>query len=273
MKINGKEESNIILSELKLKRQNYKNKIKLKIITFKDDIANTSYIRIKKNFAEQLNINCDVHYLDSSKSSKELRKEINKISKEKFVKGVIIQLPIPNHLNKNMLINAIPEKLDIDCLTYKNLGKFYQGRNGIMPPTVSALDYLIKKHNLKLDNILLIGQGELIGKPISQYLVNNHIKFININHKSNDNIDILCQMSDVIITGAGIPNLIKFNSIKKDSIIFDYGCSKIEKICGDCEMDKDFENKCSFFTPVPNGLGPIVVAKLFDNLFKLLIIK
>lgn len=268
MQINGKEESEIILSNLQAQRQDIKEKIKLKIITFKDDVANTSYIKIKKNFAEKLNILCDIHYLDSSKKSKELRNEISKICKEKFVKGVIIQLPIPANLNKNMLINAIPDKLDIDCLTYKNLGRFYQGRETIMPPTVSALDYLIKKYGLKLDNVLLIGQGELIGKPIAQYLVNKHIKFININHTANNNIDVLCQMSDTIITGVGLPNLIKFNSIKQDSIIFDYGCTKQEKICGDCEIDKDFENKCSFFTPVPNGLGPIVVAKLFENIIE-----
>ena len=267
MKIDGKQIANEILNDLKLKRQSYKEKIKLKIITFKDDVANTSYIKIKKNFAEQLNILCDVHYLDDNKSSKELRKEISKICKEKYVKGVIIQLPIPKHLNKNILINAIPDKLDIDCLTYKNLGRFYQGKNTIMPPTVSALDYLIKKYDLKLDNVLLVGQGELIGKPIAQYLINNHIKFININHKT-ENVDVLCQMSDTIITGVGTPNLIKFNSIKENSIIFDYGCTKYqEKICGDCEI-QNFETKCSFFTPVPNGLGPIVVANLFSNLFK-----
>jgi len=269
MKINGKEISLEILEKLKLIRGNYNQPIKLKIITFKNDVANTSYIKIKKNFAEQLNIACDVHYLDETKSSKDLRKEISKISKEKNVKGVIIQLPIPNHLNKLMLINAIPEKLDIDCLTYKNLGRFYQNKNTIMPPTASALDYLIKKYNLILDNVLLIGQGELIGKPIAQYLINNHIKFININHKTS-NLDILTQMSDVIITGAGVPNLIKFENVKKDTIIFDYSCNKLEKICGDCEINQPFETKCSFFTPVPNGLGPIVVAELFNNLFKLL---
>lgn len=268
MTINGKEIANGILEELKLPRQAYKDKIKLKIITFKDDIANASYIKIKKNFAEKLNIQCDVHYLDSSKKSKELRNEISKICQEKFVNGVIIQLPIPKNLNKNMLINAIPDKLDIDCLTYKNLGRFYQGKENIMPPTVSALDYLVKKYNLKLTNVLLVGQGELIGKPIAQYLINNHIKFVSINHTTDNNIDVLCPMADTIITGVGLPNLIKFDCIKKDSIIFDYGCSKVEKICGDCEVDKDFKTKCSFFTPVPNGLGPIVVAKLFENMLK-----
>ncbi|HRZ29593.1 MAG TPA: bifunctional 5,10-methylenetetrahydrofolate dehydrogenase/5,10-methenyltetrahydrofolate cyclohydrolase [Candidatus Paceibacterota bacterium] len=268
MKINGKEIVDEILKELQSKRQNYQEQIKLQIITFKNDVANTSYIKIKKNFAKKLNIKCNVYYLDETKTSKELRKEISKICKEKFVKGVIIQLPIPVHLNKNMLINAIPDKLDIDCLTYKNLGRFYQGKENIMPPTVSALDYLIKKYNLNFKNILLIGQGELIGKPIAQYLTNHHYEFININHNSNDNINQLCQMSDVIITGVGINNLVKFDFIKKDSIIFDYGCNKQETICGDCEINKDFENKCSFFTPVPNGLGPVVVAKLFENLLK-----
>jgi len=269
MKINGKEESEMILSSLQAKRQNIKEKIKLKIITFKDDVANASYIKIKKNFAEKLNIDCDIHYLDSSKKSKELRNEISKICKEKFVKGVIIQLPIPEHLNKNMLINAIPDTLDIDCLTYKNLGRFYQGKENIMPPTVAALDFLIKKYNLMLDNVLLIGQGELIGKPIAQYLINNHIKFININHKTTT-VDILTNMTDVIIAGAGVPNLIKFDNIKKDIILFDYSCNKLDKICGDCEINKPFEDKCSFYTPVPNGLGPIVVAELFNNFFKLL---
>ncbi|MDD3808514.1 MAG: bifunctional 5,10-methylenetetrahydrofolate dehydrogenase/5,10-methenyltetrahydrofolate cyclohydrolase [Candidatus Pacebacteria bacterium] len=267
MKINGKEESNLILLKLKIQREKYKNPIKLKIITFKDDVANTSYIKIKKDFAKKLNIQCDVHYLDSNKTSKDLRKEISKICKEKFVKGVIIQLPIPMNLNKYMLINAIPDKLDIDCLSYKNLGRFYQGKDAIMPPTVSALDYLITKYKLKLEDVLLVGQGDLIGKPIAQYLINNHINFISIN-KTEKNIDTLCKTSKVIITGAGEINLIKYDYIKKNTIIFDYSCNKKDGICGDCEIDKDFENKCDFYTPVPNGMGPIVVAKLFENLFK-----
>lgn len=268
MKIQGKELANEILEKLKIERKKFNFKIKLKIITFKNDVANTSFVKIKKSFAEKLDIECDIHYLDESKGSKELRKEINLISREKFVKGVIIQLPIPKNLNKNMLINAIPEKLDIDCLSYRNLGKFYQNRGDIMPPTVSALDFLIKKYELKLGNVLLVGQGELIGKPIAQYLINNNIQFININ-SSCKNIEELCLGADSIITGVGLPNLILFKNIKDNSNIFDFGCSKNEKICGDCEDNCDFEEKCNFFTPVPNGVGPIVVAKLFENLLKM----
>ncbi len=267
MKIDGSKIANELLEQLKLQRQNLSPHAKLKIISFQNDVANTSYIKIKKEFATKLNIICEVHFLDSNKSSKELRKEINQICKEKNVAGAIIQLPIPSNLNKHTLINAIPENLDIDCLSYKNLGRFYQNKGSFVPPTVSALDYLIKKFQLKMDNVLLIGQGELIGKPIAQYLLNNHIEFTIINHKTKD-IQELCQKAGVIITGVGVPNLIQAKYIKKDAIIFDFGCTKQQKVCGDCEDNPDFENICSFFTPVPNGLGPIVVAKLFENLLK-----
>ncbi len=267
MKIQGKELANEILEKLKIERKRYNFEIKFKIITFKNDVANASFIKIKKSFAEKLDIKCDVHYLDESKTNKELRKEINKIAREKFVKGVIIQLPIPKGLNHNMLINAIPEKVDTDCLTYRNLGKFYQNRGDIMPPTVSALDFLIKKFDLKLGNVLLVGQGELIGKPIAQYLINNKIQFNNIN-SSCKNINELCLEADSIITGVGLAGLICSKYIKDNSNIFDYGCSKKEKICGDCEDSDDFEKKCNLYAPVPNGVGPIVVAKLFENLFK-----
>jgi len=267
MQINGREESNYILQNLQEKRKNFKENIILKIISFKNDVANTSFIKIKKDFATKLDIQCDVHYLDENKTNEELKKEIENISKQQDVKGVIIQLPIPKHLNKEILLNAIPSNLDIDCLTYINLGKFYQNISSIVPPTVLALDYLIQKYNLIFKNVLLLGQGDLIGKPIAQYLLNNHIDFTCINNIEK-NIDQLCLSSDVIITGIGKPNLIKSSFIKKGSIIFDYGCSKLDKICGDCESDSEFQNICSFFTPVPNGLGPIVVAMLFENLLK-----
>jgi methylenetetrahydrofolate dehydrogenase (NADP+) / methenyltetrahydrofolate cyclohydrolase len=267
MQINGKQESELILKTLQEKRKNFKEKIIFKIISFKNNIPNQSFIKIKKNFAEKLNILCEVHYLNENKTNEELKEEIKKISLEKDVKGVIIQLPIPKHLNKETLLNAIPSNLDIDCLTYENLGKFYQNTSSIIPPTVLALDYLIKKYDLVLDDVLLLGQGDLIGKPIAQYLLNNHIDFININNIEK-NIDPLCLKAKVIITGAGKANLIKYDSVKQDTIIFDYSCNKTDKICGDCESDKDFENICSFFTPVPNGLGPIVVAKLFENLLR-----
>lgn len=265
MKINGKQISKEILEKLIEKRKQFSFAIKLKIITFQNDIANQSYIKIKNNFAKSLDIQCDIHCLDSNKPSKTLRKQINQICKEKFVKGVIIQLPVPKNLNKNMLINAIPEKLDIDCLTYKNLGRFYQGKETLMPPTVSAIDYLINKYNLNLKNVLLVGQGELIGKPISQYLINHSIPFISAN-QDNQNLDQLCKNAGTIITGAGQANIIKYDHVKKDAIIFDFGCTKQQTICGDCEINKNFEKICSFFTPVPNGMGPIVVAKLFENL-------
>ena len=267
MKINGKEESNLILKNLKEKRENFKENLILKIISFNNDLANESFIKIKKNFAEKLNVQCDVHYLNENKTNKDLQKEIKEICNEIDVKGVIIQLPIPLHLNKTMLINTIPENLDIDCLTYASLGKFYQKEGLFIPPTVLALDHLVKKYSLILKDVLLVGQGELIGKPIAQYLINNNVCFININ-ETEKNINELCLKSKVIITGAGKPNLIKYDFVKKDTIIFDYSCNKTDKICGDCEINKDFENLCSFFTPVPNGLGPIVVAKLFENLLK-----
>ena len=265
MKIDGSKISKELLEGLQQKRQQLNFPIKLKIISFQNDTANQSYIKIKNNFAKLLNIDCDVHYLDSNKSSKTLRKEINIICKQKNVFGAIIQLPIPSNLNQTMLINAIPEKIDIDCLTYKNLGRFYQGKETLMPPTVSALDYLINKYNLNLKNVLLIGQGELIGKPISQYLINHKIPFISAN-QSTQNLDQLCENADTIITGTGQADTVKFNNVKKDAIIFDFGCTKQQTICGDCEANQNFEETCSFFTPVPNGLGPIVIAKLFENL-------
>ncbi len=265
MTIDGQKISQEILTGLTIKRKKYNSKIKLKIVAFENDLANRSFANIKKNFAEKLDILCDIYLLASNQKSKKIRQEINALSQEKFVKGVLVQLPIPEHLNKKSILNAIPEKLDIDCLSYKNLGRFFQGQAKLLPPTVGALDYLIKKFNLDLKEVLLVGQGELIGKLIATYLLNNQINFTSIN-KSSPDLEKLCSTHKTIITGVGKANLIKASYLQKDGLVFDFGCSKTEKICGDCENTEEIKNKCSFFTPVPHGLGPIVVTKLFENL-------
>lgn len=267
MIIDGKVLAEEILEKLKEERKKYK-KIRIASFLIGKDEEKLSFLKIKKAFAEKLDIDFRIYEVDENIPRKKLRKYIHQIIKSPAVKGAIIQLPIPSKFPTQYFLNSIPEKKDIDCLSSRLLGKFFSNLPIIKPPAVEVVDFLKNKYNLdfKGKTALVVGYGRLVGKPISYYLASENATVIIL--QSDSNLDEYLAKADIIVSGVGKANLI--NNCKEGAILIDFGYSvENRKIYGDLNFEK-LKSKASLITPTPNGTGPILVAKLFENLFKLM---
>lgn len=268
MIINGKDFANEILEKLKEERKNYKN-LRVVAFLFENNKEGESFLKVKEKFARELDIDFRIYKINENWNRKKVRKYINQIVKSDLVKGALIQLPIPSKYPTQYFLNSIPFKKDIDCLSSRNLGKFFTNSYIIRPPSVEVVDLIKNKFNIDFINkkILIIGYGRLIGKPLAHYF-SNEANFLTIVSKKIETFKHILKDYDVIITGVGKKNLI--DDCKENAILIDFGYYyENGKIYGDINFEK-LKDKASLITPTPNGTGPILVAKLFENLFKLI---
>lgn len=270
MIIDGKKLAQEIIEELKIERKKMNFPISLAVITLDTSDANASFIRQKEKVAQELDIKFIVYKYSPSLKSKELRKRIVDISRNGPIKGIVVQLPLPSNFNQPMVLNAIPAAKDPDVLTEKNLGAFYLNRLKILPPVARAIDYLLKKYKIEPQgkNVLIIGQGPLVGKPLALWFLNQKATVLSANSRTK-NLEELTRWADIIVSGAGQPDLIKKEMTREGVIIFDAAIvSEKGSLKGD--VSKEVSEKASLITPVPGGLGPLVVAMLYRNLFDLI---
>ena len=235
--------------------------------------ASVSFLKQKEKIAHLLNINFRIYKFEEQITQDKLRKEILKIAEHKTCGGVIVQLPLPAHINAQYVMNVIPKEKDVDVLGERALGAFYAGRNIILPPAVGVVAQILKTENILLDTkkIAIVGLGNLVGKPIAVWL-KGKVSDIHLLDKGSD-YSIL-KNADVVVLGTGQPNLISPKMLKENTFVIDFGYgTKDGKIYGDFDS-QSIQNSGSeiqnfSYTPTPGGTGPILVAKLFENFFTL----
>lgn len=272
--IDGKKIAQDIAGKLKEEFLKIKKEIQLAIIKVGENEVVNSFILQKQKFAENIGIKTKLYKISENISTRKLRKKVVEISKIKKNRGIIIQLPLPKQIDVERIVNAIPQEKDVDILTEKNLAKLLTNRFKILPPPVLVLKKIFEdyKIDIKYKNIVVVGFGRLIGKPISIFLLNQNatVSILNIETK---NITEFTKNADIIISGVGKPNLITKDMVKRGVIVIDFGFSKIDgRIVGDV----DFENvkeEAELITPTPGGTGPILVAMIFKNLLDLINLK
>ncbi len=269
MKIDGKNIADEII--LRLKEEQKPKKI-LAIILVGDDSRSLSFIKQKEGAAEKLGIDMRLYKLKEILGNDGLRKEVGRISAQKTVGGVLVQLPLPSSLNEQYILNAIPREKDVDVLGERALGAFYAGRNTVLPPAVSVVEEILNKMRIEPRNttMAIVGLGSLIGKPISIWAIGQKFKEIILLRNGSDLT--LMSAANIIISGVGRAGLIAPKILKKDAGIIDFGYSYSGdgKLSGDFDAsDEDAIEKLGFYTPTPGGTGPILVAKLMENFYKL----
>jgi len=270
--LDGKKLSEKILFKLKKETKNLN--LKLGVVLVGENPVSQVFINQKREACKIVGIDFELFNFPSKISTSKLKEKIKKIIRKAGISGLIIQLPLPKHFKTQEILNIVPLEKDVDVLSEESLGKFYQGNLPILPPTVAAVELILKAYRIKIKgkNIIVVGGGRLVGKPLVVWLLNKEATFSIVN-KFTKNISSFTKKADILISGVGKPRLIKGNMVKKGVVVVDAGTSKIR---GKIKGDVDFEScskKASYITPVPGGVGPMTVAMLLNNLVKMSKIK
>lgn len=270
----------MILDGKKLREEllaSYKNiiekenlKIKLAIIQVGDNEASNIYVKNKEKYCNMVGIKTDIYKLSSDTKEEELINLIDKLNKIKEVTGIILQSPVPKHIDYDKCSKTILSSKDVDGFTKENIYKLYMNEDTIMPATVKGIIVLLKKYNINIDgsNVVIIGRGNIVGKPLSLALTNENAT-VSLLHSHTKDITQYTKEADIIISACGIPNIITSDMIKDNSVVIDVGVNRINgKIVGDVDFES-VSKKASYITPNPGGVGPMTIAMIIDNLIKL----
>jgi len=268
--LDGKKLAEKILGDLKKKIEENKLKLRLAVIQVGDNPVSQIFINQKKKACEKTGLNFKLFKFPTKIGKLELKREIEKIIRNPENSGIIIQLPLPKKFLPKEFLNLIPKEKDIDVLSEKSFGKFYQETLKILPPTVQGILYLLKNYKISLlgKNVIIVGAGRLVGFPLAIQLLKEKATLSVLNEFTKDT-PFFTKKADILVSGVGKPNLIKGNVVKKGVIIIDAGTSmKKGKLVGDVDF-KSVSKKASYITPVPGGVGPMTVVCLLENLIKL----
>ena len=270
-KIDGIEVSNSVKEILKSAVENLKsNGIEpcLATILVGDNPASAVYVRNKHRASDSIGIKTKDHNLPSESTQVEIDDIIDGLNRSEEVHGILVQLPLPNHLDEFATISRISPLKDVDGLTPQNVGLLSIGKSILRPCTPSGIMemFYYYKINLEGKKVVLINRSNLIGKPLYHLLLQNNATVITC-HSKTTNLNEFCQNADIIITAVGDRTKFKLTSdmIKQDAIVIDVAIFRHEdKLVGDCDYD-DIIQKASWATPVPGGVGPMTVAMLLKN--------
>jgi methylenetetrahydrofolate dehydrogenase (NADP+)/methenyltetrahydrofolate cyclohydrolase len=264
--VDGRKIAGEKFSELKGKIEKEEFSLSLAVVKVGGNETSQIYINAKKRELEKVGISVLVYYFPEDVLEEELCKEINFLEES----GVIVQLPLPVNLNQQKILNAVLEEKDVDFLSTASLGKFYNGTSEILPPVVGAVKSILDEYQVdyKEKNVALVGSGVLVGKPLTVFFMENKSTVSVLNSKTED-IGYFTRKADIIISGAGVPNLIKGDLVKDGAVVIDAGTSTEGGfLVGDVDM-KSVKEKASLLSPVPGGVGPLTVYHLAENLVRL----
>ena len=282
--IDGKKISEKVLDEIKFSVQNrVKNNLKiphLAAILVGDDGASKTYVNSKIKACEKVGFKSSLFKFDVSISEIELLNQIKKINENDDIDGFIVQLPLPKHINQEVILNKVSPAKDVDGFHPNNYGKMTLGIDTFIPATPAGIVELIERSEIQTEGkkCLVIGRSQIVGRPISILLSQNKSfgnSTVTLAHSRSKDLEKLCLDSDIIISAIGIPEFIKGNMIKKGSSIIDVGITRVDdlsspkgyRIVGDVDF-KSVSNTVGYITPVPGGVGPMTIAMLLKNTLK-----
>ena len=270
MIIDGKKEAAILREEIKneiAKLKKKTNKVPgLTVILIGEFAPSQIYVRNKEKNSKEVGINSNVIKYPSDVSEAEVLNKIEELNKDKNISGILVQLPLPDQISKEKIINAIDPLKDVDGFNPVNVGNLASGYKAIVPCTPLGCLLLIKKveKNLSGKHAVIIGRSNLNGKPMAQLLLKENCT-VTIVHSKTKNLQNECLKADILVAAVGVPNLVKKDWVKSDAVVIDVGINKVNnKIIGDVNFE-EIKDKVKAITPVPGGVGPMTIACLLSN--------
>ncbi len=273
MIIDGKKEAEVLREEVKKEIISIKKKTNkvpgLVVILIGDLTPSQIYVKNKEKSSKEVGINSNVLKYSKDVTEEEILKKIKELNKDDKVSGILVQLPLPDQISKEKIINSIDPSKDVDGFSPINVGKLASGYNAIVPCTPQGCLLLVKKveKNLSGKHVVIIGRSNLNGKPIAQLLLKENCT-VTITHSKTKNLKEECLKADILIAAVGVANLVKKDWVKNDSVVIDVGINKLgDKIVGDVSFE-EVKDKVKAITPVPGGVGPMTIACLLKNTLK-----
>lgn len=268
----------------KITSQKIKNEIKEEVIKLKqkgitptlavilvgDDPASKTYVASKEKACLACQMGSVMHRLSENTTKNELISLIDVLNADDSIDGILVQLPLPKHIDTNEILRKIDPKKDVDGFCAQNVGALVSGLNGFVPCTPLGIMTLLKEYNINPQglNALVIGRSNIVGKPMAALLLNAGAT-VTIAHSKTKNLENLSKNADLIVVAIGKPKFLKKEMIKDNAIIIDVGINRLENgsLVGDCDYE-NLKDKCEFITPVPGGVGPMTIAMLLSNTLK-----
>jgi len=269
-RISGKKIADRIKKELQESIAHSREKITFAIIYVGSDPVIDNFIRYKEKFGKTIGVEVVIHRFPDFIKERDLIDEVWKIFSNKKNDAVIIQLPLPDHISAQAVLDTVPVAMDVDVLGESAKDLFRSGDNEMFPPVTGAIVEILKSQKFSLEgkNIVIFGYGNLVGKPFGAWLERQNIPYHVIDRETAEQKKKeLLQNADLIVSGAGVPRVIKAEDIKNGVALIDGGTSEAgKKVVGD--IDPSCYEKALFYTPVPGGIGPLTIAVLYQNILK-----
>ncbi len=270
--IEGKKVAKFLLDKLAEDIKNLDKKPSLAVIIVGDDPASRIYVNLKKKKAFELGINSQVIEMPYETKQEDLLEKIEELNNDKNINAILVQLPLPNHIDKNIVLEKITPLKDVDCFHPYNAGKISTGNKPyVYPCTPNGILKLLEYYNISVEgkNVVVIGRSNIVGRPMAQMFVNKNAT-VTICHSKTQDLCSIANSADILVCAVGQRNLVTKDMVKKDAVVIDVGMNKNQdgKLCGDV----DFENVkdiASFITPVPGGVGPMTICSLMLNTYDL----
>ena len=278
--LDGKYISSVIRSEIKTEvERNSPARPHLCAILIGDNGASRTYVNAKVKACEEVGFKSTLlHYDDISEL--DLLKKIEEINNDKNIDGLIVQLPLPKHIDENKITLAVKPAKDVDGFHPVNMGKMMLGLDSMIPATPAGIIELIKRYKIETlgKKCVVVGRSNIVGLPISVLLGKNKYPgncTVTLTHSKSKNLKEICASADILIVALGIANFIKSDMVKKNCVIIDVGISRVKsdktksgwKLLGDVDFE-NVKDKCDYITPVPGGVGPMTIAMLLANTLK-----
>ena len=269
-RIDGKVISKQIKDELKEEVAQLKAKGiegSLAVIQVGNDPASSVYVNNKKKACEYIGIGSISYELPEETTEAELLDIIEDLNKREDVCGILVQLPVPKHIDEDKIIQAISPKKDVDGFHPQSVGAMTIGEPGFLSCTPAGIIQLLKRSNIEIEgkHCVVIGRSNIVGKPQAMLLLHNN-GTVTICHSKTKNLKEVCSRADILVAAVGRPKMITADYIKEGAVVIDVGMDRDEngKLCGDVDFE-DCKDKASFITPVPGGVGPMTIAMLMRN--------
>ena len=239
----------------------------LAVVFVGEDKASQTYVRAKEKACNEYGIKSVAHRLSENTTQNELLALINVLNLDDSIHGILVQLPLPKHIDTNVVLEAIDPRKDVDGFHAVNVGKLVSGLEGFVPCTPLGVMEILKEYGIEVAglNAVVIGRSNIVGKPMANLLLNASAT-VTVTHSKTKNLKEICKNADLIVAAIGKPFFLKADMVKDGAVVVDVGINRLDdgRLVGDVDFD-EVAPKCSYITPVPGGVGPMTIAMLLNN--------